>query len=133
MFEKEKLTPDQNMWDQFSFEEKVWFYQSWRRAKSSQIKFCAKHHLPLEEFREWCKEMDRCSHEEGEDMELMHSHLPTPSGFCEVALMQPAQPASMMMTVELSFPNQVKARIEAHEQQFALLLREMLHATSTIR
>jgi hypothetical protein len=70
---------------------------------------------------------------ERESVNPLECSLQSTTGFCEIELMQPAQPSNMMMTVELSFPNQIKARIEANEQQFALLLREMLHATSTIR
>lgn len=69
--------------------------------------------------------------EERESLSPQHCSLQNSTGFCEIELMQPVQPANIMMTVELSFPNKVKARIEANEQQFALLLREMLHATST--
>lgn len=133
MVEKKQLTADQDIWNQISFEEKVWFYQSWKRSKSSQIKFCTKHHLPIDEFGEWCKQMERCSMEESESVNPLECSLQTTTDFCEIALMQPPQPANMMMTVELSFPNQIKARIEAHEQQFAFLLREMLHATSIVR
>ena len=133
MIDQEKVMVQPNIWDDLSFEEKVWFYQNWKRAKLSQIKFCTKHRLPVEEFIEWCNEMDRCSMEESESLSPQHCSLQNRTGFCEIELMQPVQPANIMMTVELSFPNKVKARIEANEQQFALLLREMLHATSTIR
>jgi hypothetical protein len=133
MIEKKPLTPEQDLWNQLSFEEEVWFYQSWKRAKWSQIRFCTKHHLPLEEFREWCKDMDRVSVDKHESVMPLHSTLQTATDFCEVELMHPEQPANSTMTLELSFPNQIKVRIEAHEQQFAFLLKEMLHATSIVR
>ncbi len=43
MIDQEKVMVQPNIWDDLSFEEKVWFYQNWKRAKSSQIKFCTKH------------------------------------------------------------------------------------------
>ena len=55
------------------------------------------------------------------------------SGFCEIEVMKPKRLSPAVMTVELCFPNQITARIEAHEQQFAFLIREVLHATSIVR
>jgi len=103
------------VWAALSSDEKTELYKRWKQLGWSQGRFCKKHGLPLDIFNDWCKQMEEISS----------------SDFCEVTLATP--PQSGVMTVELTFSNQVTARIQANEHQFGFLLREMLHATSIIR
>lgn len=134
MIQEDVGTAGLEIWDELSQEERIWFYKRWKRARWGQSKFCTKHRLSLEKFRLFCKEMESClkpEEEKSADQSLFSTS--DSSDFCEVELTQPAQRALAMMTIELCFPNQIKARIEACEQQFGLLLREVLHATSIVR
>jgi len=103
------------VWAALSSEEKTDLYKRWQQLGWSQSRFCKKYGLPLDMFNDWCKQMGEIKQ----------------SDFCEVTLATPAR--SEVMTVELSFSNQITARIQANEHQFGFLLREMLHATSIIR
>ncbi len=103
------------VWAALSAEEKADLYKRWKQVGWSQGRFCKKHGLPLDTFNDWCKQME----------------VKEPSDFCEVSWTTP--PQSEVMTVELTFSNQVSARIQASERQFGFLLREMLNATSIIR
>lgn len=132
MIQQEMSTTQPEIWDELSLEERVWFYKRWKRARWSQIKFCTKHRLPLEKFRAFCKEMESCLIEE-EVANQPGCSAQDLSGFCEIEVMKPKRLSPAVMTVELCFPNQITARIEAHEQQFAFLIREVLHATSIVR
>jgi hypothetical protein len=105
----------ENIWASLSAEEKSDLYERWKQLGWSQGRFCKKHGLPLDMFNGWCKQMEGMQQ----------------SDFCEVTLATPTR--SDVMTVELTFSNQITARIQANEQQFGFLLREMLHATSIIR
>lgn len=133
MIQQEMSTTQPEIWDELSLEERVWFYKRWKRARWSQVKFCTKHRLPLEKFREFCKEIESCLIEEDKIANQPGYPAQDSSGFCEIELMKPAPLSPTVMTLELCFPNQIKARIEADEQQFAFLLKEMLHATSIVR
>jgi len=103
------------VWSALSSEERTERYKQWKQLGWSQGRFCKKHGLPLDIFNDWCKQK-----EEKES-----------SDFCELTWAAP--PQSEVMTVELTFSNQVSARIQANERQFGFLLREMLSATSIIR
>lgn len=117
MIKQDMLTEIQPeyVWAALSTEERADLYKQWKQVGWSQGRFCKKHGLPLDIFNDWCKQME----------------VKQPSDFCEVSWTPPLQ--SEVMTVELTFSNQVTARIQANEQQFGFLLREMLHATSIIR
>lgn len=134
MIQQDAGTTELEIWDELSQEERIWFYKRWKRARWGQSKFCTKHRLSLEKFRIFCKEMDSClKPEEEEGAEPTFFSTPDSSDFCEVELARPAQRSPAVMSIELCFPNQIKARIEACEQQFGFLLREVLHATSIVR
>ena len=105
----------ENVWSALSSSEKTDLYNQWKKLGCSQGRFCKKHGLPLDIFSDWCKQME----------------VKQPSDFCEVSWA--TSPEGEEMTVELTFSNQVTARIQANEHQFGFLLREMLHATSIIR
>lgn len=108
------VAPTQS-WASLSSEEKTYFYQQWKHLGWSQGRFCRKHNLPLDGFSVWCQELEAQQR----------------PGFFEVTLSPLSQ--NELMTVELSFSNQVTARIQTSEQQFGFLLREVLYATSAAR
>lgn len=104
-----------------SLEEKTRLYREWKSTGWSQTRFCRKHNISLDTFIEWSWQV---------------KNQPA-SHFCEVQPI-PARPIVgeviiEAMTVELSFPNKVTARIQANEHQFVVLLREVLNAASVIR
>ena len=103
------------VWTALSSKEKAELYKRWKQLGWSQGRFCKKNGIPLDIFNDWCNKMEGTSS----------------SNFCELTLATP--PQSEVMTVELTFSNQITARIQANEHQFGFLLREMLHATSIIR
>jgi len=103
------------VWAALSSKEKAELYERWKQLGWSQGRFCKKNGLPLDVFNDWCKQMEEKQ----------------ASDFCEVSWA--TTPQSEVMTVELTFSNQVSARIQANERQFGFLLREMLNATSIIR
>jgi hypothetical protein len=102
-------------WGSLSCEEKTHLYQRWKHLGWSQGRFCKKYNLPLDGFSVWCQEIEAQQR----------------SGFSKVTWTAP--PQNELMTVELSFSNQVTARIQVSEHQFGFLLQEVLHATSIAR
>ena len=100
-----------------SIEEKTRLYTEWKNTGWGQTRFCRKHNIPLDTFIKWSWEVRAVAS----------------SSFCEVQPISQSLVTDSSMMVELSFPNKVTARIEANEQQFVLLLREVLHASSVIR
>lgn len=100
-----------------SWEKKIELCKQWKRTGLSKNRFCKKHGLSLDEFHEWCNDLDQQK----------------TSNLCELKLKRVSSPIHEPMVIELAFGHQVTARIQASEHQFGFLLQEVLHATSIIR
>lgn len=46
------------VWNHLSLEEKKVLYTQWKHTGLSKNRFCKMHNLSLDEFHEWCKELD---------------------------------------------------------------------------
>lgn len=105
------------LWSKLSLEEQIVRYSHWQQKGLSQLRFCKQHGLSLEEFSAWRTELHQSE-----------------SSFCEVRCMEPEyRKQDSSIHLELAFPNQVSARIEATSEQITLLIREVLYATAALR
>ncbi len=94
--------------------------KQWRSSGLSMTKFCAQKKLAPATFSGWCPR-------------LWPKHESKLSPIQIIPPYSQSESTSKSLVIELSFAGTVTARIEATNNQLGFLLRELLHATTTIR
>ena len=106
---------------ELSWDEKVSLCNHWKGSGLSKTRFCKRHQLVFSTFCGWC---DRLWPKKRNNQ------------LCQVAVVDAPNEKSrnsLMMHVELNFPNQVSAKIDLSGHQVFGLIKELIHATTASR
>ncbi|OGV39293.1 MAG: hypothetical protein A3F46_07440 [Legionellales bacterium RIFCSPHIGHO2_12_FULL_42_9] len=102
------------------WEEKVKICERWKQSGLSKVMYCKRHSLVFSTFCSWCDRL----WPKGASGQL-----------CQVAVLDTMQKKNMAppMTIEVSLPNQISAKVSLHEHQVLNLIKELVYAASTPR
>lgn len=104
----------------YAWEEKVKICERWKRSGLSKVTYCKRNSLVFSTFCGWC---DR-----------LWPKVST-GQFCQVVEISSTNKKEMNLpiTIEVSLPNQVSAKVSLHEHQIINLIKELVYASSTPR
>ena len=101
-------------------EEKVKICERWQRSGLSKVMYCKRNKLVFSTFCGWCSRF----------LPKMRT-----GQLCQVAVIEAVSKKNMEppITIEVSLPNKISAKVSLHEHQVFNLIKGLVYAASTPR